>query len=127
MGAETQPPARLSGCPLPSDTLSLTRRISVHKRLNKWFTMRDTALPVHDLCAGHTPAVASPDDRLGPDPGFREALTQLDLGEADVIVAPPGDHVEWARQVGYKVTAGEIDGATVYEIKPSKDGDTLPT
>jgi ABC-type amino acid transport substrate-binding protein len=53
-----------------------------------------------------------------PEQRFREALTKLDLGQADVIVTPEVDAAQWARDHGYRVDVGEMEIGTVYEIKP---------
>jgi hypothetical protein len=55
--------------------------------------------------------------------GFREALTKLDTGEADVIVMPEEPEIAaWARQHGYQVDAEPYEGVTMYTIRPGDPG-----
>ncbi len=57
-----------------------------------------------------------------PPQGFRQVLTKLDAGEADVIVTDDAEAAAWAGANGYRVKAEEQSGETLYEISPGDIG-----
>jgi hypothetical protein len=61
-----------------------------------------------------------------PCAGFREALTQLDLGEADLIVTTEADATQWAERHGYLIVREVQDGAPIFEIRPGGRGVLSP-
>lgn len=52
-----------------------------------------------------------------PEQGFREALTKLDLNEAEVIVTMAADAAFWAEEHGYRVIREHHNGNLIYEIR----------
>jgi hypothetical protein len=61
-----------------------------------------------------------------PCTGFREALTQIDLGEADLIVTTEGDAAQWAERHGYLIVSQLQDGTPIFEIRPGDRGAIPP-
>jgi hypothetical protein len=51
-----------------------------------------------------------------PDDGFRAAITQIDLGEVDLIVTPSAEVARWAERHGYRIERGSQGGTSIYEI-----------
>ena len=50
------------------------------------------------------------------DSGFIAALTQIDLGEANLIVTPSAEAAQWAEQHGYRIVRASQGGVPIYEI-----------
>ena len=57
-----------------------------------------------------------------PERGLREALTKIDVGEAEVVITPAIEAAEWAADHGYRVEVAEMDDTPVYEIHPGDSG-----
>jgi hypothetical protein len=57
----------------------------------------------------------------------RQALTAIDIGEANLVVTACAEIAGWARRHGYVIRSHEDRGATIYEIWPGDSGadDTL--
>lgn len=68
--------------------------------------------PVRRRAESETVTVFDP----GADRAFLTALTQVDLGEADLIVTPSAEVAQWAERRGYRIVRDAQDGMPIYEI-----------
>ncbi|GIH21469.1 hypothetical protein [Rugosimonospora africana] len=57
----------------------------------------------------------------------RQALTAMDVGEADLVLTPLAEIAGWAQRRGYVIRSHHDNGTTIYEIWPGDSGadDTL--